>query len=192
MTQVDESRWSELAAATRRGDAASFRILVEGLTRELVATAFRFTRDWDSARDLTQETWIKVYERIDQYREDRPFRPWLRAVHRNGCLSHLRKAFHREEPTDATALQHVAGTAHTPNPLARLETQEFLARLRKAMAKLSERQSLAFALVDIEQVPQTAAADVMRIKPQTLRTTLHHARRRLARILRREEVSSER
>ena len=123
MTQADESKWSELAAATRRGDVASFRILVEGLTRELVATAFRYTRDWHSARDLTQETWIKVYERIDQYREDRPFRPWLRAVHRNGCVSHLRKAFHREERVDATAMQHVANPAHTPNPLANLKTQ---------------------------------------------------------------------
>jgi len=67
---MDETKWTELAAATQRGDTESFRELVESATRVLIAIAFRYTQDWESARDLTQETWIKVHRGIRRYDPD--------------------------------------------------------------------------------------------------------------------------
>lgn len=58
-----------LAARAREGDEAAFRALVEGLTRTLMATAFRYTGDWEWARDLTQDTWVRVYRKLDRWDE---------------------------------------------------------------------------------------------------------------------------
>lgn len=177
-----------LARAFRGGDAESFRFLVESLSRPLIAMAFRYAKNWETARDLTQETWIRVYERIDRYDPDRPFRNWLLTVHRNGCLNHLRRASVRLEVTgmempEATGIDTHRGA----NPCSRLEQVEFMQRVRRAMDGLSEREKTVFALVDIEHNGQEAAAAIIGIKPVTLRTTLHNARRKLAGMLRKTE-----
>jgi RNA polymerase sigma factor (sigma-70 family) len=58
-------------------------------------------------------------------------------------------------------------------------------RLLEAMADLSESQRQVFARVDLEQMGQLEAAQALGIKPATLRTTLHFARKKLAETLRR-------
>jgi len=177
-----------LAKAFRGGDVESFRFLVESLSRPLIAMVFRYAKDWEAARDLTQETWIRVYERIDRYDPSRPFRNWLLTVHRNGCLNHLRRAHVRLEVTGVEMSENAATTApRGADPYNRYERAEFMQRLRRAMDGLTERERTAFSLVDIEHNGQEEAAAIIGIKPVTLRTTLHNARRKLAGLLRRME-----
>jgi RNA polymerase sigma-70 factor (ECF subfamily) len=180
-----------LARAFRAGDEGSFRFVVESLTRPLIAMAYRYTKDWESARDLTQDTWIRVYERIDRYDPGRPFKNWLLTVHRNGCLNHLRSANVRHEVT-GMEMPEAANpkTDYGANPSRRVEQVEFMQRLHSAMERLSERERTVFSLVDIEHNGQAEAAEILDIKPATLRTTLHYARKKLANILRKMEERS--
>lgn len=177
-----------LAQAFRAGDEGSYRFLVESLTRPLLAMAYRYTKDWEMARDLTQDTWIRVYERIDRFDPGRSFKNWLMTVHRNGCLNHIRSASARLEVT-GIEFPETAGTetGRGANPTRRLEHSEFMQCLNRAMERLSERERTVFSLVDIEHNGQTEAAEIIGIKPGTLRTTLHHARKKLADILRKME-----
>lgn len=177
-----------LARAFRAGDGDSFRFLVESLSRTLIAMAYRYAKDWETARDLTQETWIRVYERIDRYDPGRPFRNWLLTVHRNGCLNYLRRAATRREVVGAELTEiHGAERSGGTHPSRRLEHTEFMQRLDDAMERLTERERTVFSLVDIEHNGQTEAARILGMNPVTLRTTLHHARKKLAGILRRME-----
>jgi RNA polymerase sigma-70 factor (ECF subfamily) len=171
-----------LARAFRGGDVESYRFLVESLTRQLIAMAYRYTKNWETARDLTQETWVRIYERIDRYDPGRPFKNWLLTVHRNGCLNHLRSAPVRLEVT-GMEMPESAGIHHGSNPLRRIEHSEFMQLLHRAMERLSERERTVFSLVDIEHSGQTEAAGILGMNPKTLRTTLHHARKKLAGIL---------
>jgi RNA polymerase sigma-70 factor (ECF subfamily) len=177
-----------LARAFRGGDVESYRFLVESLTRQLIAMAYRYTKNWETARDLTQETWIRVYERIERYDPRRPFMNWLTIVHRNGCLNHLRSASVRFEVVGMEVKETPdAGAAHNHNPLRRVERSEFMQLLHRAMEKLSERERTVFSLVDIEHNGQAEAAGILEMNPVTLRTTLHNARKKLAGILRKME-----
>jgi RNA polymerase sigma-70 factor (ECF subfamily) len=186
---MDDRKTNRLAAASRAGDQRSFRILVDALTRPLMAVAYRYTRDWDTARDLCQETWVKVHEQFHRYDPARPFRAWLFTVHRNGCLSYLRKAAVRYELTvEDTELQGIPQAAGNPNPLAQLEEAEFHRRLQQAIVALSPAQQLVFTCVDLEQRDQREAAEELGMKFTTLRTTLHFARKRLAELLRQMEA----
>lgn len=175
---------NRLARAFRNGDVESYRFLVESLTRPLIAMAYRYTKNWETARDLTQETWIRVYERIDRYDPGRPFRNWLLTVHRNACLNHLRSAPVRLEVAGMELPESAAPqTVRSPNPLNRIEHSEFMQLLYRAMERLSERERTVFSLVDIEHNGQEEAAGILEMNPATLRTTLHHARKKLAGIL---------
>ena len=182
---MKETGWTELAAATQRGDRESFRELVESASRVLIAIAFRYTGDWETARDLTQDTWIKVHRGIRRYDPARPFRGWLFAVHRNTCISHLRSPDVRREvatpPEDLAALAPaVDAGASGGGP----ERREFRERLDRALAQLSESQRKVVTKVLIDQLSQREAAEALGMAFATLRTTLHFARRRLAGLMR--------
>jgi len=180
-----------LARAFRAGDEDSFRFIVESLTRPLIAMAYRYTKDWESARDLTQDTWIRVYERIDRFDPGRPFKNWLMTVHRNGCLNHIRSASVRLEVTGVDMPEAANPTTdYGANPSRRVEQVEFMQRLHSVMERLSERERTVFSLVDIEHNGQAEAAEILGINPATLRTTLHYARKKLANILRKMEERS--
>jgi len=174
-----------LAIACRNGDQRGFETLVNTESRALIALAYRYTGDWEVARDLTQDTWLRVHERIHRWDPARSFRAWLFAVHRNGCLDHLRRGWVRFEATPGeegmARLRLVAGD---DNPEEDLEKREFHERLLTALGDLSESQSQVFVRVDLEQNDQKEVAEALGIKYTTLRTTLHFARKRLATLLR--------
>jgi RNA polymerase sigma-70 factor (ECF subfamily) len=187
---MDDEKISELAADFRGGDHGSFRTLVDSLTRSLLATAYRYTGNWETARDLTQETWIRVHERIGHYDPARPFRPWLTTIHRNGCLNHLRRAAtQREVATDAQTIEFLPGAVQGGDPGEVVKQREFAIMLRRAMLALTEKQRTVFAHVDIEQIDQQEVARMLHMSFSTLRTTLHFARKRLAGLLRKMEES---
>ena len=145
-----------------------------------MALAFRYTGDWDWARDLAQETWVKVFQKIGLWDERRPFSTWLYAIHRNGCLDHTRKAWvRRERPRETESLEVLAGTAKS-GPDVDLERAEFHRLLLKAVGSLSESQRQVFTRVDLEGGDQRTVAKALGITFGTLRTTLHFARKRLA------------
>ena len=186
---MDEHDLRALALAFREGDNRSFRVLVDSLSRTLMAMAYRYAGDWEWARDLTQDTWIKVHERIRQWDPNRSFSAWLHAIHRNGCLDHLRRAWVRYETTPGDEVVARLSGAARENPEEDLERREFHQRLMAALGHLSESQRQVFLRVDLEHGDQKAVATSMGIKFGTLRATLHFARKRLASVLQEMEKS---
>lgn len=176
-----------LAARAREGDEAAFRALVEGLTRTLMATAFRYTGDWEWARDLTQDTWVRVYRKLDRWDPKRSFTVWLYALHRNRCLDHLRRSWVRlEEPAEPDRVERLPA-GESDDPLARLERREFRRRVLAAAGELSPSQREVFLRVDAEDRDQREVAEALGIRYGTLRVTQHAARKRVAELLRPEE-----
>lgn len=181
---MDEQLLTVWAARFREGDEQSFKKLVDALTRTLIAVAYRYTGDWEWARDLTQETWIRVHQQIQRYDPARSFVGWLHAVHRNGCLDHARRPWvHRESTPGPEALAQLGGSA-SDDPSVDVERREFHERVLQVTCDLSESQRQVFVRVDLEQNDQTDVARDLGIRPGTLRTTLHFARRRVAQALR--------
>lgn len=187
---LDEHRLKSLAETFRGGDEGSFRLIVESFSRPLMALAYRYSGDWEWSRDLTQETWIKVHQRIGQWNPDRSFSRWLYAVHRNTCLDFLRKGWVRLESTPGEEVVMRKSGAAAGGPEQDLERREFHSLLEKAVGRLSETQRQVFLRVDLEQGDQRSVAETLGIKFGTLRTTLHFARKRLATILREMEKST--
>lgn len=188
--RVDENDLNALAIRFKDGDRRSFQLLVDALSRTLMAMAYRYAGDWEWARDLTQDTWIKVVHRIDRWDSDRSFSAWLHAIHRNGCLDHLRRGWVRHESTPGDEVLHKLGGSAPDSPEEDLERRELHDRLLAAAGHLSESQRRVFLRVDLEQGEQKAVARALGIKVATLRATLHYARRRVAAVLRGMEEST--
>ena len=186
---MNEATLNSLAASFQNGDLDCFRRIVEMLTRDLIARAHSYIHDWESARDLVQDTWLSVYESIGMYDRKRPFKAWLYTIHRNRCLDYIRKASTRME---VVGFDEAAGIpvneSGRSNAEDRTEESEYMARIREAFNCLPEKQRRVFALVDMEGESPGEAAEFLNMKPATLRSTLHFARRRMAQILSSLEV----
>ena len=95
-TQKDLKSTSPLSDArlvdeARRGNQEAFGELVQRYERRLLRVILRFVRDEVLAEDLAQETFLRVYERLEQFDTSRRFGPWLFRIGVNLTLDHLRK-----------------------------------------------------------------------------------------------------
>ena len=181
---MDDARLNECARAHQAGELEALRPLVEALTRSLVAMGYRYVGNWESARDLTQETWLRVHRSIRQWDPSRPVRPWVFTIHRNLCLDHLRSCDGLVRDDLVLADMESPGA----DPFTALARSEFVARVRSALGGLSEVQRRVLVMVDLEELKPAEVAATTGMKPATVRTTLHFARRKLAGLLGKEDL----
>ena len=97
---VPEKSEQALVDAARAGDAAAFRALVEPLSRELSAYAYRMVGGYQDAEDALQETRLKAWRHLGSYEPTATFRAWLYRIATNTCLDMLRQRQRRVLPPD--------------------------------------------------------------------------------------------
>src|SRR5262245_45816719 len=95
MILSDPSTDARIVDEVRRGDRDAYGVLVARYERKLQHVLLRLVRDPEQARDLAQETFLKVYQRLDQFDTARRFGPWLFRVGVNLAVDWLR----RRKPT---------------------------------------------------------------------------------------------
>jgi len=186
---VKDSEIKTRIRAWQSGDLDAIGPLVAEFGRWTVLTAYRRTGDWELARDLSQEAWIRADAAIDRFDLERPFRPWLHTILQRVCASHGRRIGKgRELLLPPEALETREGRRSRNEGPERLQRRDFLRLLGRAVAQLTERQREIFTLVDLQEVGQAEAAQRLKMNFATLRATLHQARRKLAAAIRNMEV----
>ena len=87
----------ELVQTAVAGREASFEELVRRYQRPIAAYVYRMVGDYDSALDLTQEVFIKVYNSLARYRSEFKFSTWIYNIAHNAAIDHLRRHAVREQ-----------------------------------------------------------------------------------------------
>src|SRR5215210_1366163 len=103
--RVEEAGDARLVERARDGDDAAFAALVTRYERKLIRVLARLVHDEELARDLAQETFWKVYTRLDRFDTARRFGPWLFRVGVNLGLDLLR----RHDVPPASSLDRPSG-----------------------------------------------------------------------------------
>lgn len=86
----------ELVASAARGLDGSFEELVKRYQRPISAYVYRMVGDYESALDLTQEIFIKIYGSLSRYRPEFKFSTWIYKIAHNAAIDHLRRTAGRE------------------------------------------------------------------------------------------------
>jgi RNA polymerase sigma-70 factor (ECF subfamily) len=81
----------ELVSSALAGREAGFEELVRRYQRPIAAYVYRMVGDYDSALDLTQEVFIKVYNSLSRYRSEFKFSTWIYKIAHNAAIDHLRR-----------------------------------------------------------------------------------------------------
>ncbi len=87
----------ELIARSLKGAEEGFEGLVKRYQRPIVGYVYRMLNDYDSALDVTQEVFIKVYNSLDRYSSDYKFSTWLYRIAHNAAIDHIRRNSKKEQ-----------------------------------------------------------------------------------------------
>lgn len=87
----------DLVATAVRGVEGSFEELVRRYQRPIAAYVYRMVGNYESALDLTQEIFIKVYSSLERYRAEFKFSTWIYKIAHNAAVDHLRRSATREQ-----------------------------------------------------------------------------------------------
>ena len=170
-----EARLVELA---RRGDQAAYGELVMRYEARLLRVIGRFVRDPETARDLAQDTFIKVYRQLDRFDTSRRFGPWLFRIGVNRTLDHLRKQKRRgRRPLFSEVSKDRALDPETPDPRIDADLSEEVAAV---LAKIPEKYRKVLVLRDLENFPTSEIAAIEGRKEATIRWRLAEARNMFA------------
>ena len=164
----------KLIDRARSGDADAFRKLYEAHVDRVYRLAFRMCGEDDMARDMTQDTFIRVHQRLDQFRGDSAFTTWLHAIAVSVTLNGLRKRKRiqsRESPLDES-------TPHAAPDAVRAEP-DLRDRLRSAIDGLPEIYRSVFVMHDLEGYNHREIASALDVAEGTSKARLSRARSRL-------------
>jgi len=170
-TQSSDARLVEEA---RRGSSASFAKLVQRYERRLIRVIGRFVRDADQAEDLAQETFLRVYQRLDQFDPARRFGPWLFRIGVNLCLDHHRRRRRRIWGW----LFSDSGTENWPDPAVAdpRAKQDTAQEVQAVIAQIAEKYRVVLVLRDMENFSTSEIAAILNRREATIRWRLAEAR----------------
>lgn len=165
---------AQLVERARNGDQQAFRQLYDAHVDRVFRLCFRMAGREDLARDFAQETFIRAYERLDQFRGDAALGTWLHAIATSVSLNGLRKVRRgrgREEPLE-TASFAPRNDGRPPDPYVR-------ERVRQAVDSLPEIYRSVFVLYDVQGFSHGEIAEILDVAEGTSKARLSRARSRL-------------
>lgn len=176
-----------LVERTRRGDQAAFGVLVKRYERKLIRVLARLVRDPEVARDLAQETFWRVYNRLDRFDTGRRFGPWLFRVGVNLGLDQLRRV--RSDPAPGS-LDRIHGTDGTPfdppDPDPRVQA-ELAQEVQFILAQIPISYRTILVLRDLEGFSSSEVAAIVGRREATIRWRLSKAREKFRQIWERRQ-----
>jgi RNA polymerase sigma-70 factor (ECF subfamily) len=186
----------ELVKAAQAGDMAAFEELVARHRDKIYARAFSMLRNEDEAVDLSQEAWVKGWQRLNQFQGDASFATWMTRIVINLCLDQLRKNKRIKSESIDEMNEETGGVERqmpilNPNPTEGLERDELRHRIDKALGQLSYEHRTVLVLHEFEELEYKLIAKKMGCSIGTVMSRLFYARRKMAALLaglRREEL----
>jgi RNA polymerase sigma-70 factor (ECF subfamily) len=171
----------ELVRRVQRGDSTAFDTLVRKYQHRITALIGRYISDWSECQDVAQETFIRAYRAMANFRGDAQFYTWLHRIAVNTAKNYL-VAQNRRPPTDdidaGDAEQFDTGIRlrDTDTPEHELLRQEIERTVMKVVDSLPEELRAAITLREVDGLSYEEIAQKMACPIGTVRSRIFRAR----------------
>ncbi len=177
-----------LVEHARHGDHQAFAVLVRRYERKLIRVLMRLVREPEQARDLAQETFWRVYTRLDRFDTARRFGPWLFRVGVNLGLDWLRST--KTEPPPAASIDRTdadgQATFELPDPDPRVQV-ELAQEVQFILGQMPVSYRTILVLRDLEGFSSSEVAAIVGRREATVRWRLAKAREKFREIWQRRQ-----
>ena len=177
-----------LVRAAQQGEMEAFEELVGRHRDKIFARAYSMMRNEEEAIDLSQEAWVKGWQRLRQFQGEASFGTWMTRIVINLCLDQIRRQKrHRTESIEE--LDEASGGVERQmpvvivNPTSGLERAELRQRIDRALGQLSYEHRTVLVLHEFEEMEYKEIARTMGCSIGTVMSRLFYARRKLAALL---------
>lgn len=171
----------ELVRRVQRGDSAAFDALVRKYQHRITSLIGRYIPDWSECQDVAQETFIRAYRALGNFRGDAQFYTWLHRIAVNTAKNHL-VAQNRRPPTDdidasdAEQFDTGARLRVTDTPEHELLRQEIERTVMRAVEALPEELRTAITLREMDGLSYEEISERMACPIGTVRSRIFRAR----------------
>src|SRR5215471_1370986 len=191
VTSLPELDERALVVEAQAGNRSAFEELVRRYDRDVLRLALNLMKRPEDARDVYQESFLKVYRNLHRFRFECSFYTWLYRIVTNVCLDHLRRRQARPEDQapELNAGHHEEGITdfferqreHRPtlDPERSMMGQEIKARITRAMERLSPRERVVFEMKHYQGLKLRAIGDALGTTEETVKNSLFRATRKL-------------
>lgn len=158
---------------------ALFKEIFLANSKKIYHLCYGYTGDDETANDLMQETFMKVWQNLDKFRNQALISTWIYRIAVNTCLSHLRveKRQPKDELTDI--IIETKGEEIS-------EKNEQVASLYKCIAQLEENERIIITMV-LDEVPYVEIANISGISEGNLRVKIHRIKHKLTELYKENE-----
>jgi RNA polymerase sigma-70 factor (ECF subfamily) len=176
------NRDAELVARARARDEAAIRIIMQTNNRRLYRLARGILRNDGEAEDVVQETYVRAFTHLESFRGDSSFSTWLGRIAINEALGRLRRQRANVEWTSLPPGTLEAQIIPFPNAAASDDPEKSMAQreiqhvVEHAIDELPEAFRIVFITRVIEGMNVEETAEILGLKPETVKTRLHRAR----------------
>ena len=173
---------AELARRARVRDDGAFRAIMQRHNRRLYRIVRGILRNDHEAEDLVQEAYVRAFTHLEGFRGDSSLGTWLARIAMNEALGRLRHDRATVDVATAEARQSQAQIIQFPlattsdNPEQTMAQRQILQLVERATDNLPEIYRIVFITRVIEGMDVEETADLLGLKPQTVKTRLHRAR----------------
>jgi RNA polymerase sigma factor (sigma-70 family) len=153
-------------------------LIIKRHNQRLYRVARAVLDDDTEAEDVLQETYIQAFTHLSDFRGDARLSTWLTRIALNEALGRRRQ---RRPVAGVKALEAMAApvSAHKPDPEQATALAEIRRLLESAVDALPEPFRIVFVMRDIEEISTEETALLLGLRPETVKTRLHRARRLL-------------
>jgi RNA polymerase sigma-70 factor (ECF subfamily) len=177
---------NELVARLKNGDQEVWNMVVDKYSRKVYNMALNFAGNSDDAADITQEVFLKVYNNIEKFKEEKSFTSWLLRLSKNYCIDYWRKSKYTRKhlELDENLKIEPANDAGTPEDTAIKRYDAIY--LRKKLRLLPPDLRALIIMRDIQDFSYQEIAEHLEIPLGTTKSRINRARTKLAKLILKE------
>jgi RNA polymerase sigma-70 factor (ECF subfamily) len=177
----------ELLERARQGEAAAFGTLIRRHDKHLYRIARSVLPDDQEAEDIVQETYIRAFTGLRDFRGAASLRTWLKRIVLNEAIRRRRRqrpmldleALHAAQERTRRPVHSSSLTARNSDPERAAAQNQIRKMLEKAIDDLPVAFRMVFVMRDVEEISTGETAKLLGIREETVKTRLHRARRLL-------------
>src|SRR5687768_13913994 len=167
-----------LVEHARQRDPAAFWLIIKRHNQRLHRVARAVLNDDTEAEDVLQETYVHAFTHLSEFRAEARLSTWLTRIALNEALGRRRQ---RRPTVDVKAIEAMAApfSTHELDPEHAAALADIRRLLERAVRGLPERYRIVFVMRDVEEMSIEETALLLDLRPQTVSTRLHRARKLL-------------
>ena len=172
----------ELIQRVLAGDETAFAELVNKYQKPVHALAWRKIGDFHIAEDITQDAFLKVYQRLDTLKDPNQFSGWLYVIATRRCYAWLRKKRIRTQPledVETTMTQRDAYSKHVTEERSKTAVEAQREVVKRLLAKLKESERTVMTLHYLGEMTCEEISKFLGVSAGTIKSRLQRARHRL-------------